>query len=88
MRNVNKGRIGIELPLLSMPFGEVHYKLAMVRNGAKDMVTKNKRVKKDEKYAQHQLYEAHKKIPDLKQQLQQLARQGPLPRKESTLKRN
>ena len=81
MSRADEGRIVIELPPLNMTLVEVHREMATVRDGAKHMVTKNKRVKKDEKYAQHQLYEAHKKIPDLKQQLQQLARQGTLPRK-------
>ena len=41
---------------------EVHRELSMVRNGAKDMVTKNKHLKKKEKYAQSQLVEAQRRI--------------------------
>ena len=48
---------------------EVHQELAMVRNGAKDMVTKNKRLKKKEKYAQGQLVEAQCQISELEEQL-------------------
>ena len=41
LRNANEGRIGIELPPLNAALVEVHQELATVRNGAKDMVTKN-----------------------------------------------
>ena len=58
MWNADEGRIGIELPPLNAALVEVHRELATVRNGAKDMVTKNKRLKKQEKYAQGQLAEA------------------------------
>ena len=44
MRNA-EGRIDIELPSLNAALIEVHRELA------KDMVTKNKRLKKKEKYA-------------------------------------
>ena len=40
-----------------------------VRHGAKDMVTKNKRLKKKEKYAQGQLAEAQRRIAELEEQL-------------------
>ena len=46
---------------------EVHQELAMVRNGAKDMVTKNKRLKKKEKYAQGQLAEAQRRISEFEE---------------------
>ena len=52
MRNADEGRIGIELPPLNAALVEVHRELTTVRNGAKHMVTKNKRLKKQEKYAQ------------------------------------
>ena len=58
MRNANEGKIGIELPPLNVALVEVHGELATVPNGAKDMVTKNKRLKKKEKYVQGQLAEA------------------------------
>ena len=58
MWNADEGRIGIELPPLNAALVEVHRELATVRNNAKDMVTKNKRLKKKEKYAQGQLAEA------------------------------
>ena len=58
MKNANEGRIGIELPLLNAVLVEVHQELTTVRNGAKDMVTKNKRLKKQEKYAQGQVAKA------------------------------
>ena len=58
MRNADEGRIGIELPPVNAALLEVHQELATVRNGAKDMVTKNKRLKKQEKYAQGQWAEA------------------------------
>ena len=51
MWNADEGTISIELPPLNTALVEVHRKLAIVRNGAKDMVTKNKRLKKKEKYA-------------------------------------
>ena len=52
MRNVDEGRIGIELPPRNAALVEVHRELATVRHDAKDMVTKNKHLKKKEKYAQ------------------------------------
>ena len=52
MRNADEGRMGIELPRLIAALVEVHCKLATVRHDAKDMVTKNKRLKKKEKYVQ------------------------------------
>ena len=68
MRNADEGRIGIELPPLNAALVEVHRELATVRNGAKDMVTKNKRLKKQEKYAQGQLTEAQRQISELQEQ--------------------
>ena len=50
MQNVDEGRIDIELPPLNMALVEVHQELATVKNGAKDMVTKNKCLKKKKKY--------------------------------------
>ena len=50
MRTVDAGHIGIGLPPLNMSFVKVHRELATVRNGAKDMVTKNKRAKKAKMY--------------------------------------
>ena len=50
MWNVDDGRIGIELPPLNTVLVEVYCELAMVQNGTKDMVTKNKRLKKKEKF--------------------------------------
>ena len=58
MRNADEGRIGIELPPLNVALDEVHRELGKVRNGTKDMVTNNKRLKKHEKYAQGQLAES------------------------------
>ena len=58
MRNADEGRIGLKLPPLNTTLVEVHRELATVRKSAKDMVTKNKRLKKQEKYAQGQLAEA------------------------------
>ena len=52
MRNADEERIGIELPSLNTALVEVHRELATVRHSAKDMVTKNKHLKKKEKYAQ------------------------------------
>ena len=52
MWNANQGRIGIELPPLNAALVEVHRELTIVRNGTKDMVTKNKGLKKKEKYLQ------------------------------------
>ena len=52
MRNANERRIGIELPPLNAALVEVYREIAMVRNGVKDMVIKNKCLKKKEKYAQ------------------------------------
>ena len=52
MQNGDEGRIGIELPPLNTTLVEVHRELATVRHGAKDMATKNKHLKKKEKYAQ------------------------------------
>ena len=48
---------------------EVHRELATVRHDAKDMVTKNKRLKKKEKYAHGQLAEAQRRISELEEQL-------------------
>ena len=62
MWNADEGRIGIELPPLNAALVEVHRELTTVRNGAKDMVTKNKGQKKQEKYAQGQLAEAQRRI--------------------------
>ena len=58
IRTVDEDRIDVELPPLNRSLVEVHRKLATVRNGAKDMVTKSKRLTKAEKYAQQQLAEA------------------------------
>ena len=69
MWNVDDGRIGIELPPLNTVLVEVYCELAMVQNGTKDMVTKNKRRKKQEKYAQGQLAEAQRRITELEEQL-------------------
>ena len=78
MWNADEGRIGIELPPLNMALVEVHRELATVRHGAKDMVTKNKRLKKKEKYAQGQLAEAQQRIAELEEQLHaQAAAQPP-----------
>ena len=52
-----------------MALVEDHQKLATVRNDAKDMVTKNKRLKKQEKYAQAQLAEAQRRKSELEEQL-------------------
>ena len=79
---MDEGRIGIHLPPQNTSLVKVHRKLARVRNDAKDMVTKNKRLKKTEKYAQNQLAEAQKRIVDLEQQLQ--ARQEETPSTEAT----
>ena len=70
MRNVDEGRIGIELPPLNTALVEFHRELITVRNDAKYMVTKNKRLKKKEKYAQGQLAEAQRRITELEEQLQ------------------
>ena len=51
MRNADEGRIGLKLPPLNTTLVEVHRELATVRKSAKDMVTKNKCLKKQEKYA-------------------------------------
>ena len=48
LRNVDEGRIGIELAPLNTALVEVHRELATVRHGAKDKVTKNKHLKKKE----------------------------------------
>ena len=69
MRNADEGRIGIELPPLNTALVEVHRELATVRHGAKDMVTKNKCLKKKEKYVQGQLAEAQQRIAELVEQL-------------------
>ena len=53
-----------------MALVEVHRELATVRNGAKDMVRKFKRLEKKEKYTQGQLAEAQTRITDLEEQLQ------------------
>ena len=52
-----------------MALVEVHRELATIRNGAKDMVIKNKLLKKKEKYAQGQLAEAQRRISELEEQL-------------------
>ena len=67
MRNADEGGIGIELPPLNTALVEVHRELATVRDGAKEMVTKNKHLKKKEKYAQGQLAEAHRRILELEE---------------------
>ena len=69
MRNADEGRIGIELPPLNTALVEVHRELATVRHDAKDMVTKNKRLKKKDKYAQGQLAETQQRISELEEQL-------------------
>ena len=69
MWNANEGRISIELPPLNAALVEVHRELTMVQNDAKDMVTKNKHLKKQEKYAQGQLAEAQRRISELEEQL-------------------
>ena len=69
MWNADGGRIGIKLPPLNTALVEVHRELATVRHGAKDMVTKNKRLKKKEKYAQGQLAEAKHRVAELEEQL-------------------
>ena len=69
LRNADEGRIGIELPSLNTALVEVHRELATVRHGAKDMVTKNKRLKRKEKYAQDQLAEAQQRITELEEKL-------------------
>ena len=81
MRNADEGRIGIELPPLNAAMVQVHRELATVRNGAKDMVTKNKRLKKKEKYAQGQLAEGQRRISELECQLTRSGpvRRGPTP---------
>ena len=71
MRNADEGRIGIELPPLNTALVEVHRELATVRHGAKDMVTKNKRLKKKEKYTQGQLAEAQRRISELEEQYEE-----------------
>ena len=52
-----------------MALVEVHRELATIRNGAKDMVIKNKLLKKKEKYAQGQLAEAQRLISELEEPL-------------------
>ena len=47
--NADEGRIGIELPPLNTTLVEFHRELATVRNGAKDTVTKNKRLRSNYK---------------------------------------
>ena len=69
MRNADEGRNGIEIPPLNAALVEVHRELTTVRHGAKDMVIKNKRLKKKEKYAQGQLAEAQRRISELEEQL-------------------
>ena len=69
MRNADEGRIGIKLPPLNAALVEVHRELATVQNGAKDMVTKTKHLKKQEKDAQGQLDEAQRRILELEEQL-------------------
>ena len=56
-------------PPLNVAVVEVHQELATVRNGAKDMVTKNNSLKKKEKFAQVQLAEAQRLILELEEQL-------------------
>ena len=58
LRTADEDRIDIELLPLNAALVEVHHELATVCSGAKDMVTKNKRLKKTKKYAQNQLAEA------------------------------
>ena len=65
IRTADEGHIGIEVPILNMTLVESHPELATVRNGAKDMVMKNKHLKKTEKYAQNQLVELQNQISDL-----------------------
>ena len=62
-------KIGIELPPLNASLVQIHRELATVRNGAKDIVIKNKRLKKKQKYAQGQLEEAQRRISELEEQL-------------------
>ena len=50
MGNADEGRIWIELPPSNAALVKVHRELATVRHDAKDMVIKNKRLKKKEKY--------------------------------------
>ena len=69
MRNADEGRIRIELPPLNAALVEVHRELTTIQNGAKDMVTKNKCLKKQEEYAQGQLVEAQRRISELEEQL-------------------
>ena len=69
IRNADEGRIGIELPPLNVALVKVHRELATVRHGAKDMVIKNKGLKKKEKYAKGQLAEAQRRISELEEQL-------------------
>ena len=79
LRNADEGRINIELPPLNAALVEVHQEFATVQNDAKDMLTKNKRLKKNEKYAQGQLVEAHRRISELEEQLRaQLVAPQPL----------
>ena len=63
-----------------MALVEVHRELATVRNDAKHMVTKNKCLKKQEKYAHGQLAEAQRRISKLEEQLhaQPVANQQPV----------
>ena len=70
IRNADEGRIGIQLPPLNAALVEVHRELATVHKGTNDMVTKNKRLKKKEKYVQGQLAKAHRRITELEEQLQ------------------
>ena len=69
MRNADEGRFGIKLTSLNTALVEVHRELATVKHGAKHMVTKNKRLKKKEKYAHGQLAEAERHISELEAQL-------------------
>ena len=66
----DEDHIDIELPRLNTALVEVHSELATVRNGAKDMVTKNQCLQKAEKLTKHQLEETLKKIAALEQELQ------------------
>ena len=63
--------MGIELPPLNITLVKVHRELTTMRNGAKDMVHKNKMAKKAEKYANQQLEEAQKTIAELEHRLQE-----------------
>ena len=51
MRNIEEGRVGIEVPPWNIPLVEVHRELATVRHRAKDMVCKNKSARKAKQLA-------------------------------------